>query len=210
MAFINRKEKGKVNQLARGLDVEFAAVDVPRADEIVEARLRGWATGLVEQEGGKHAPDDLLEQVDLLLGPLSREEIIARLVTRELARLNLGHRQDLNERGGKDTGGEDRGARKGPYKKPYKSDFKGGYKKGGYKKDFKKGGYKKEGGTSDGGFNTGFNDGGFADGETRADGFRPQRGGYKKGGAGKGGFKKGGYKKSGDSGSFSKPGKRKY
>ena len=36
MAFISRKEKGKVNQLARGLDVEFAAVDVPRADEIVE------------------------------------------------------------------------------------------------------------------------------------------------------------------------------
>jgi ATP-dependent RNA helicase DeaD len=214
LAFVSRNEKGKVNQLARGLDVEFTSVDVPKADQIVEERLRGWARGLVDQQDQVKAPEGLLQEVDLLLGPLSKEDIIARLVSRELARLNLSNRKDINEKGGKDDDGyrAKKDFKKGGFKKGgYKKDFnKGGFKKGGYKKDFKKGGYKKEGGTSDGGFNTGFNDGGFADGETRADGFRPQRGGYKKGGAGKGGFKKGGYKKSGDSGSFSKPGKRKY
>ncbi len=218
LAFISRKEKGKVNQLARGLDVEFTSVEVPNSDRIVEERLRGWARGLADQQDEVKAPEGLLEEVDLLLGPLSKEDIIARLVSRELARLNLSNRKDLNEKGGgKDDDGYQgrKDFKKGGFKKGgYKKDFKGGYKKSGYKKDFKKGGYKKDhskgGNASDSGFNSGFNDGGFPDGETRADGFRPKSGGFKKGGAGKGGFKKGGYKKSGGSGGFSKPGKRKY
>ncbi|MCH1575900.1 MAG: DEAD/DEAH box helicase [Flavobacteriales bacterium] len=217
LAFIGSKEKGKVNQLARGLDVEFTSVEVPKADQIVEERLRGWARGLVDQQDHVKAPQGLLEEVDLLLGPLSKEDIIARLVSRELARLNLSNRQDLNQKGGKDDGGyrDRKDFKKGGFKKGgYKKDFKGGSGKGGFKKDFKKGGYKKggykkPGAATDSGFNSGFNDGGFPDGETRADGFRPKKSGGGKGGYKKD-FKKGGYKKSGGSGGFSKPGKRKY
>ena len=226
MAFISRKEKGKVNQLSRGLSVDFAAVDVPRADQIVEERLRSWARGLVEQKDGNKAPEGLLEEVDLLLSPLSKEDIIARLLARELKRLNLSNRQDLNEKGGGRDDSEYR---------PKKDFKKGGYKKGGYKKDFKKGGHQKGGykknfnksGPKKDGFDTGFNDGGFGHGGTRADDFRPSKGGfkksgseggYKKGGSGeggykKGGFKKGGYKKGGGKsggGSYGKPGKGKY
>ena len=106
---ISRKEKGKVNQLARGLDVEFTSVEVPNSDRIVEERLRGWARGLADQQDEVKAPEGLLEEVDLLLGPLSKEDIIARLVSRELARLNLSNRKDLNEKGGgKDDDGYQR------------------------------------------------------------------------------------------------------
>ena len=217
LAFISRKEKAKVNQLSRGLGVEFEGVQIPRADDIVDARLQGWARSLVTQEGFEKTPEALLEQVDLLLGPLSREDLIIRLVARELARLNLGKGVDLNERGATDDGGprNRKDFKKGGYKKDFKKGgYKKDFKKGGYKKDFKKGGYKKDfkkDGYQKDGFNTGFNDGGFPDGETRADGFRPKKGGFKKGGAGKGGFKKGGFKKGGPGGGgFSKPGKRKY
>ena len=189
LAFISRKEKHKINAFARALDVEFNAVDVPRADEIVEARLRGWASGLLEQEGGKEAPAELLEQVDLLLGPLSKEQIIARLVTRELARLNLSHRQDLNEKGGRgQDDGEGGGHKKTHFKAGYKKDFKGGYKQGGYKKNFKKGGYKKPGSDDDG----------FVD--RSEGGWKPKKSGFKKG-ASQGGFKKkGGFKQKGPGG----------
>lgn len=211
LAFISGKEKGRINQLSRGLDVEFAAVEVPKADQIVEERLRSWARGLVEQKGSSKAPEGLLEEVDLLLEPLSKEDIIARLLTRELARLNLSNRQDLNDKGGGkgDNGFRDKkDFKKGGYKKGgYKKDFgSGGHSKGGYKKNFKKGGYKKDGGSD-----SGFNDGGFSQGGTRADGFKPNKGGYNKSGSGEGGYKKSGFNKGASKkDGYSKPGKSKY
>ena len=178
LALISRKDRHKVSMLAKTLGVEFAHVDVPRADDIVESRLRGWAMGLLSEEGGKRTPGDLLDQVDLLLGPLTKEELIAKLVSRELSRLNLGKRDDLNDRGGKDDRqGSGKEFRKGGYKK----DFKGGFKKGGYKKSFKKGGYKKRS----------FDGDGFLEGEG---GGPKKKGAYKKPFKKKGGFKKGGKK----------------
>ena len=188
LALISRKEKHKVNAFAKGLGVEFTAVDVPRADDIVETRLRGWAMGLMAQENTTSPSSELIEQIDLLLGPLTKEEMVERLVARELARLNLGNRTDLNDRGG--YKGKD-GERKGGFKKEgYRKDFKGSPKKGGFKKDFKSGGYKK---SKPGGYKKRrWDDDGFTDrpGEGQ---FNPKKRGYKKGpgGGSTGGYKKG-------------------
>ena len=191
-------------------------MEVPKADQIVEERLRSWARGLLEQKGANKAPEGLLEEVDLLLEPLSKEDIIARLLSRELARLNLSNRQDLNDKGGRGDDGfrPKKDFKKGGYKKGgYKKDFgSGGHKKGGYKKNFKKGGYKKDGA------NSGFNDGGFSKGAMRADDFKPSGGGFNKGGSDQGGYRKSGFKKGGSKkggfggggeGGYGKP-KRKY
>ena len=124
---------------------------------------------------------------------------MARLVARELARLNLGQRADLNDRGPKGKKGFKKdgqsfkgGTSAGGFKKPFK---KGGYKKDGYKKDgYKKGGYQKG---KPGGYKKKptWDDDGFAtpsgDGEWTP---REGSGGYRKsysGGAKKGGYKKG-------------------
>jgi len=152
---------------------------------------------MAEAEGAA-PPQDLVDQIDLLLSPLSKEDMIARLVARELGRLNLGHRADLNDRG--------------PKKKGFKKDgqgFKGGTSAGGFKKPFKKGGYKKDGYQKDG-YQKGkpggykkkpvWDDDGFAAG---GGDWAPREGngGYRKsmsGGAKKGGYKKGkpgGFKK---------------
>jgi ATP-dependent RNA helicase DeaD len=185
MALISRKDRYKVMTLAKTLDVEFTQVDVPRAEDIVETRIQDWARGLLSEEGGKRTPPELLEQVDLLLGPLTKEELIAKLVARELARLNLGKRDDLNDRGSHDGGGH--GPKKEFRKGGYNKDFKGGFKKGGYKKPFKKD-FKKRGPDGDG-----FIEGGGEGG--------PKQGGYKKPFTKKAGFKKGG-KKGGYSSGF--------
>ena len=206
LSLIGFKEKYKIHHLEKGLGVEFARVEVPLADAVVETRLRSWAMGLMEQGQGPTPPEDLVEQIDLLLGPLSKEEMVARLVARELARLNLGQRADLNDRGPKGKKGFKKdgqsfkgGTSAGGFKKPFK---KGGYKKDGYKKDgYKKGGYQKG---KPGGYKKKptWDDDGFAtpsgDGEWTP---REGSGGYRKsysGGAKKGGFKKGkpgGFKK---------------
>ena len=215
LALISFKEKYKITHLEKGLGVEFARAEVPKADAVVETRLRSWAMGLMAQEEGPTPPENLVEQIDLLLGPLSKEEMVARLVARELARLNLGHRADLNDRGPKKKGFQKDGQKfkggtsAGGFKKPFKkggfqkdSYGKDGYKKGGYKKDgfqkdgfqkAKPGGYKKKPTWDDDGFATQSGDGEWTP--------REGNGGYRKsysGGAKQGGYKKGkpgGFKK---------------
>ena len=208
MSLIGFKEKYKINHLEKGLGVDFARVEVPLADAVVETRLRSWAMGLMAEVEGAAPPQELVEQIDLLLGPLSKEDMVSRLVARELGRLNLGHRADLNDRG--------------PKKKGFKKDgqnFKGGTSAGGFKKPFKKGGYKKEGYGKDGYKKGGYKKDGYRKGKPGGyknkpvwddDGFatgsgdwtpREGSGGYRKsmsGAAKKGGYKKvkpGGFKK---------------
>ena len=128
------------------------------------------------------------------LAPCPKEDIIARLVSRELARLNLSNRKDLNEKAA---------ARTTTATAPRRTSRKGGFKKGGYKKDFKgrlqerrlqeglqerrlQEGPHKGGRLQTSGFNTGFNDGGFPMERPVLTVSVPQRGGFKKGGAGKG------------------------
>ena len=224
MSLISFKEKYKINHLEKGLGVEFARVEVPLADAVVETRLRSWAMGLMAEAEGAAPPQELVEQIDLLLGPLSKEDMIARLVARELGRLNLGHRADLNDRGPKKKGfkkdgqsfkgGTSAGGFKKPFKKPYKKGGygkdganKGGYAKGkpgGYKKG-KPGGYKKKHTWDDDGFATRSGDGEWTPREGNG-GYRKsmsggaKKGSYKKGKPGgfkkgPGGPKKGGYKK---------------
>ena len=213
LSLIGFKEKYKIHHLEKGLGVEFARVEVPLADAVVETRLRSWAMGLMEQGQGPTPPEDLVEQIDLLLGPLSKEEMVARLVARELARLNLGKRADLNDRGPKGKKGFKKdgqsfkgGTSAGGFKKPFK---KGGYKKDGYKKDGyqkgKLGGYKKKPTWDDDGFATSSGDGEWtpregSGGHRKSYSGGAKKGGYKKGKPGgfkkgPGGPKKGGYKK---------------
>jgi ATP-dependent RNA helicase DeaD len=206
MSLIGFKEKYKIHNLEKGLGVEFARVDVPMADAVVETRLRSWAMGLMAEAEGAAPPQELVDQIDLLLSPLSKEDMIARLVARELGRLNLGHRADLNDRGPKGKKGFKKdgqnfkgGNSAGGFKKPFK---KGGYKKDGYSKDgYKKGGYQK---SKPGGYKKKpvWDDDGFAspsgDGEWTP---REGSGGYRK--SYSGGAKKGGYKK-GKPGGFNK------
>ena len=43
LAFISNREKGYINRMAREMDISFEAVDVPGAEEIVQARMMKWA-----------------------------------------------------------------------------------------------------------------------------------------------------------------------
>jgi ATP-dependent RNA helicase DeaD len=136
LAFISNREKGYVNRMSREMDISFEAVDVPGAEEIVQARMMKWAQDVLDQKAFDRVPFDLIMQMNLLFEETPKDELIARLVARELARLNVDSGRDINQR-----------ARQDGERSPQRRSSSGGYSRsGGYNKS--RSGFKKSGGGS--------------------------------------------------------------
>ena len=138
LALMSIKERGHLNRLANTLDIDFTQTMVPNPEEIVHARMTTWGQGLIELPAGRGVPEDIWEQMSLLFGELSKEDLLRQVVLSEMRKLDTGGKADLNQ---KDMGdrrrdrddrydrGGDRGGRpfrKKPFKKKFKS--KGGFK----------------------------------------------------------------------------------
>lgn len=136
LAFISNREKGYINRMAREMDISFEAVDVPGAEEIVQARMMKWASDVLDQKAFDRVPFDLIMQMNLLFEETPKDELIARLVARELARLNVDSGRDINKRASQDGD-----------RSPQRRSSSGGYSRsGGYSKS--RSGYKKSSGGS--------------------------------------------------------------
>lgn len=97
VAFINSKEKAKVNRLSGDLGIDFEAIDVPRLEDIAESRARTWALGLLNGKLFGKVSDDLLQMVLNLMEELPREELVARLLSRELA--SVSGKKEIGKQG---------------------------------------------------------------------------------------------------------------
>jgi len=184
LAFISNREKGYINRMAREMDISFEAIEVPGAEEIVQARMMKWAQDVLDQKAFDRVPFDLIVQMNLLFEDTPKDELIARLVARELARLNVDSGRDINKRASQD--GE---------RSPQRRSSSGGYSRsGGYTKS--RSGYKKSSDSSspssNGRKNRSSTSGGAKSGGKKYGGFgnagrsKDSGGGFKKKSSGKG------------------------
>ena len=184
LAFISNREKGYINRMAREMDISFEAIEVPGAEEIVQARMMKWAQDVLDQKAFDRVPFDLIMQMNLLFEDTPKDELIARLVARELARLNVDSGRDINKRASQD--GE---------RSPQRRRSSGGYSRsGGYTKS--RSGYKKSSDSSspssNGRKNRSSTSGGAKSGGKKYGGFgnsggsKDSGGGFKKKSSGKG------------------------
>ena len=172
IAFVGKKERYRISRLERQLGISFEPVQIPDVEAIAEIRTRNWVMTVLETKSKGKVSPELIEEATLLFGLLSKEELIAKLLTKEIESLNLGSTKDLNDnspdedsdrdrgrgrgRGrGRDRGGRDRrggskgrGRHKGGKRKDKKKDTKERFESGRFKKKDKskdeKGGKKKK------------------------------------------------------------------
>lgn len=97
LAFINGREKGKINQLTRELDISFTKVMVPAAEEIYANRIETWCHQILATKTRGRLDKQLLEKAELLFGNLSKEELIAKVLMHEMEKVNLDGAGDLND-----------------------------------------------------------------------------------------------------------------
>ncbi|MEO0895264.1 MAG: DEAD/DEAH box helicase [Bacteroidota bacterium] len=97
LAFINGREKGKVMRLKRDLNIQFNRAMVPNADDIQKVRLSNWVQEVLEQPIRNQVEEGLLEKAYILFGNLSKEELIAKMLIKEMGQMSRDAGRDLNE-----------------------------------------------------------------------------------------------------------------
>jgi ATP-dependent RNA helicase DeaD len=119
IAFISSRDQRRLRDIERSLDAGFTKIEIPSSKDIAAKRIVQWAEVLANAEIDKNINLDLLQSALDTLEKFSKEELISKLVSNEIASLKLDKsNRDLNEKEGKrsrrddgpDRGGDRRGS----------------------------------------------------------------------------------------------------
>jgi ATP-dependent RNA helicase DeaD len=114
LALITRGDNRKLKFIASKLGISFAPAEVPALDAITAKRIGRWSSNLIDQEITPKVNGDLLEAVMESFSEVSKEEILAKLLTKEYNSIYKRNSiTDLNDRkeykdDGRSSSGRDR------------------------------------------------------------------------------------------------------
>lgn len=114
--FIGFGERYKIRRLEKGLKIDFEKVLVPQQEDVAMQRIQSWCMDTLNQKPKSKVQRDHLDLALMLYTNLSREELLAKLISRELQSLDLGNQDDLNQ---------DFRSKKGSGKPQSRQQFKG-------------------------------------------------------------------------------------
>lgn len=98
VAFVSHRERGRLRRFESQLGISFKKVSIPTIEDIAEIRIRNWSIAVLEKKARGRIDQEVLDEVNVMLGGLSKEELIAKLLMMELEKLKFDSGQDLNER----------------------------------------------------------------------------------------------------------------
>lgn len=104
VAFVSSKEEHRVLRIGKQLGIGFTKIVVPSSEDIVGQRVDKWCENLLKEGSGKVKPH-LLKQAQFMLDDVTKEELIERLLKKELQGLSDGGNRDLNDKGDGRSGG---------------------------------------------------------------------------------------------------------
>ena len=123
----------KLDVLEKALKLKIDKITIPSIEDILNIRLTKWATNLLNSPIRKDLKGKLLTDIQMLLGSLSYEELVEKLVSKEIDALNYNKKsKNLNESerdSKRSSRGDSESRRRGRDKKSdkrdrSKSDFK--------------------------------------------------------------------------------------
>lgn len=123
VVFVSSRERGRIGRLEKQLGISFAKVHVPSVQDIAEVRVRNWTAEVLQQKTKGRIEQALVDEVSIMFGGLSKEELIAKLLVMELDKLKFDSGHDLNEKNDhkpypqKNKRFKDRGRRASSHKK---------------------------------------------------------------------------------------------
>lgn len=97
IAFINGREKNKIDRIEKQLGIAFKKVSIPNSEDIADIRIENWCQEILEKKTNGKLDSKLIERANMLFGNLSKEELTAKILMKEIEKLNLANSGDLND-----------------------------------------------------------------------------------------------------------------
>lgn len=125
IVFADRRDQGKLKRIEKELGISFTHIPVPDANSIAEQRVEQWCQKVLEQDDKVPFDPRLLDKAEASFQQLSKESLIARLLSHEMGRDQGGSARDLNQAPGKERKpAYKNGNGKGRGEKPPKKQFR--------------------------------------------------------------------------------------
>ncbi len=110
------KDKSKMKQISRALDIEFEKILLPKYAELLDKRIEKWTEKLMEADEND-IPKETLDNVLDQLSGVEKDELVAKLLSQQLKKIrkktNIKDDLNLDEFSRGDSGGgRDRGRRR--------------------------------------------------------------------------------------------------
>ena len=96
IAFINSREKGRLNRIMHALKIDMQRVSVPNGKDIAHKKTVNWCRDILNQSSEGLVDDKLLSKAVGLFEDLSKEELVQRLLANELEKMQFDGSKDLN------------------------------------------------------------------------------------------------------------------
>ena len=133
LSILTNRDMRKFDALEKRLKLKMTKISIPSAKDIASKRLYTWAENILNTPTAKDVDGKVLTDVQMLLGSLSYEELVEKLVSIELNALNYSKSsKDLNASGkserkssGKKRERGDRDRKDKRKKADKKTDYKG-------------------------------------------------------------------------------------
>tara|TARA_Y100000589_G_scaffold317872_1_gene344560 strand:- start:1344 stop:2999 length:1656 start_codon:yes stop_codon:yes gene_type:complete len=100
LSILTNRDMRKFDALVKRLKLKMTKISIPSAKDIASKRLYTWAENILNIPTAKDIDGKILTDVQMLLGSLSYEELVEKLVSIELTALNYSKSsKDLNASG---------------------------------------------------------------------------------------------------------------
>lgn len=96
LAFINNREGRKIKELEKRLKINFEQMDIPSQSQVEALSLEKWVKDLlsIEEDGKAY---QFYQQVKEHFNDISKEELITKLISREMTALIPKNNKELNQ-----------------------------------------------------------------------------------------------------------------
>ena len=94
IALVNSRERKKIGYIGKDLNIEFEQVLIPDSEVIRHNRIEKWCMEVLSKHPKGKLDPEIVAKVQMIFASLSKEELLNKLVLKELDQLNLG---DLNQ-----------------------------------------------------------------------------------------------------------------
>lgn len=99
IALITRGDNRKLKFIASKLGIEFSQGEVPALEAITQKRIARWSENMIKQEINEKIGEELLAEVQASFADVTKEELIAKLLTKEYNSIYKRNSiSDLNDR----------------------------------------------------------------------------------------------------------------
>lgn len=98
LSIVTNRDMKKLDYIKQKLKIDFNLISIPSVDDILSIRLKKWAQTILDTPIRKKTRGNLLTEIQMQLGSLSFENLVEKLITKEIETLNYSGTTNVNDK----------------------------------------------------------------------------------------------------------------